>query len=266
MFSVVIPSYNHVEFLPEAIVSAMTEKTVAEILIADDGSSDGSVSVIEQLCEIHAPRLSNLTSFPARNVGAHATINDLIAAAKYDWVAILNSDDRFAPGRFSAVQNRLRTRPFDFCFGNLAIIDANSEVVGRKRAFKDPQYPFAGAEPLVGSDPENLFGGLLCQNYIATTSNMVFTKKLWDAVGGFRPYRYVHDWDFALRAMLVGTAFYIDEYMALYRQHGANTIRAARDEQNAEVQKLFDRLKDDFGEQVFRGHEGALTANAYLST
>ena len=62
------------------------------------------------------------------------------------------------------------------------------------------------------------------QNYLITTSNMVFRKSLHARVGGFRPYRYVHDWDFALRAMLLGRGAYIRRFLTAYRIHSHNTI------------------------------------------
>ena len=44
--------------------------------------------------------------------------------------------------------------------------------------------------------------GLLYGNYSVSTSNFFFRRTLWHAVGGLRNYRYVVDWEFALRAAL----------------------------------------------------------------
>jgi glycosyltransferase involved in cell wall biosynthesis len=264
MFSVVIPSYNHEKFLEEAIASAMTENLVSEILVGDDGSRDRSVAMIEKLARIYPRKIRNLTQYPTCNIGAHAMLNMLVSHANARWIAVLNSDDRFASGRFAAIKNRLRVSKFDFCFGNISIIDDDSVVIGRKRAFVDPQFPFPKAERNMGAGAEELLSRLMCQNYIATTSNMVFTKDLWEKIGGFRDYRYVHDWDFALRAMSQGSPEYINEYMTCYRVHGSNTISESRASQDEEVRRMFSALREVLGDKVFQDNKAFIAANGYL--
>jgi glycosyltransferase involved in cell wall biosynthesis len=81
------------------------------------------------------------------------------------------------------------------------------------------------------------------QNYLITTSNMVFRKSLHARVGGFRPYRYVHDWDFALRAMLLGRAAYIRRFLTAYRTHSHNTILENERRASIETKSMLDRLQ-----------------------
>jgi hypothetical protein len=66
---------------------------------------------------------------------------------------------------------------------------------------------------------------LLTENYLSTTSNYVFRKSLFDEVGPFRPLRYAHDWDFALRLAQVAKIGLIPEMLLQYRVHERNTIR-----------------------------------------
>ena len=81
------------------------------------------------------------------------------------------------------------------------------------------------------------------QNYLITTSNMVFRKTLHARLGGFRPYRYVHDWDFALRAMLAGRAAYIQRFLTAYRIHRRNTILESERKGNIETRDMLDRFQ-----------------------
>ncbi len=246
MYSVVIPVYNHDAYLVEAVLSAAQDRLVSEILLADDGSRDGSLTLIEAIAQRYPEKVRDCTLRPVANIGADATLNRLISMAGNDWIAVLNSDDKFVAGRFAAISQMRRVERFDFCFGNLGIIDERSRVIGLKRAFLDPQYPFPDARR-VERRSADLLQRLVCQNYIATTSNMVFSKAHWQSVGGFRSYRYAHDWDFAIRSMLVGKALYIAEYLTLYRLHGSNTIKDSRQLQDAEVRSIFKTLDDDFG-------------------
>jgi hypothetical protein len=75
---------------------------------------------------------------------------------------------------------------------------------------------------------------------------MVFTKALHARIGGFAPYRYVHDWDFALRAMALGRCVYIRRYLTAYRMHPTNTINENTGKVAVESKLLFDRLLRDF--------------------
>lgn len=263
MFSVVIPVYNHERYLDEAVASALADPLVKEILLADDGSRDNSLALIEELAARYHNRVQNLTQYPVANIGAHAMLNRLTQAASQPWVAVLNSDDAFIPGRFAAVRNLHRLHRFDFCFGNLAIVDAESSVIGRKRAHKDPQYPFPAVAGLTDTN-DGLLLRMLSQNYIATTSNMVFTRKIFDAVGGFRNYRYAHDWDFAIRCMVLGKACYVPDFLTRYRVHGSNTIKEARDKQDQEVRELFATLDKDLGIFSLPGARPFLNSNDYL--
>ena len=63
----------------------------------------------------------------------------------------------------------------------------------------------------------------------------MLTKRLWQTLGGFRDYRYNHDWDFCLRATLDCEPVLVPHALYEYRIHGRNTITeadsAARNEQ-----------------------------------
>ena len=84
------------------------------------------------------------------------------------------------------------------------------------------------------------------KNYLGTTSNTVFRKSLYSKIGGFQAYRYVHDWDFALRAMVLGKPLYIRRFLTAYRLHSTNTISEGREKVNLEATDLFARLLLDF--------------------
>jgi hypothetical protein len=74
---------------------------------------------------------------------------------------------------------------------------------------------------------------------------MIFRRSLHARIGGFRPYRYVHDWDFALRAMVQGRAAYVQRFLTAYRIHGRNTILENEGKPQAEIRSMLDRFKSD---------------------
>lgn len=249
MFSVLIPVFNHAAFVGEAVLSALASPLVSEVLVVDDGSRDGSPEVLRGLCGWDR-RVRDLTDKPGENRGAHERLNQLVAAAGNEWVAVLNSDDRFVAGRFEVCRQVIRTENPDLICGHLLVEDDRGRVLGPKRGPLDPEYPYpAGVEVGLRLEAGDVLGLLANQNFVATTSNMVFTKSLHRVVGGFRDYRYAHDYDFVLRACLLGRVRYVPQYLTMYRVHGSNTIRESGSSAGvrAEIRLIFDRLMGDFG-------------------
>lgn len=276
MFSVLIPVFNHGRFLRQAVESALRDQLVGEVLVVDDGSHDGSPRVIRDLVRLYGPRVRDISDVAGGNRGAHARLNELVEAARHDWVAVLNSDDAFVPARFAVARALARSGQTQFVSGNLLIMDAAGTVCGRKRGWLDPEYPFpptlhadSTSTPREWRRPEwqeAFRARLLHQNFIATTSNMMFTKQLHARIGGFRDYRYCHDWDFALRAAFDGDIGWCEQYLTLYRIHGSNTIADAKELIRADVQRMFRRFTADvrgFGEAPLC--RTAFAENEYLA-
>jgi glycosyltransferase involved in cell wall biosynthesis len=225
MFTVVIPVYNHARFVRAAIWSALRCPLAKEILVLDDGSRDGSARILATMAAAHPDRLRDLTPPAGGNRGAHHRLNELVEQARFEWVAVLNSDDAFVSGRFEAIVQAPGFSTADFAFGNLLYMDERGGLIGAKRGPLDTWKPFRPSFDQLRMAADGRFGELLLeQNFLVSTSNMVFRKSLHARVGGFRDYRYVHDWDFALRAMRPGSAIYVPRFLTAYRIHGNNTI------------------------------------------
>jgi hypothetical protein len=157
---------------------------------------------------------------------------------------VLNSDDAFVSGRFEAMLRDPDFSDCDFAFGNVLFMNERGALVGAKRGPLDSWGPLRPGLDVAKMVTERRFVELLTdQNYLITTSNMVFRKSLHARVGGFRPYRYVHDWDFALRAMLLGRAAYIRRFLTAYRTHSHNTILENGRKASIETKSMLDRLK-----------------------
>jgi glycosyltransferase involved in cell wall biosynthesis len=247
MFSVVIPIYNHAKFARQAIWSALRSTLVEEILVVDDGSNDGSDKIAAGMAAAHSGRVRDVTPGSGGNRGAHHRLNELVELAQCDWVAVLNSDDAFVSGRFEAMVRDPEFSDCDFAFGNVLFMNERGALMGAKRGPLDSWAPFMPSFDLLRMVAERRFVELLAeQNCLITTSNMVFRKSLHARIGGFRPYRYVHDWDFALRAMLLGRAAYIRRFLTAYRIHGRNTILESERKALIETRSMLDKFKAEF--------------------
>ncbi|HEU0117200.1 MAG TPA: glycosyltransferase family 2 protein [Alphaproteobacteria bacterium] len=128
--SIVIAVLNGMRTIERAIVSAQaqTEKNI-EILVVDDGSSDGTPDFVEKLSardgRIKCIRLE-------KNGGAAAATNIAIAQATGDWVMILDADDWIEPQRATAMLRAAVHAGADVVCDNLKIYDhALKRIVSR---------------------------------------------------------------------------------------------------------------------------------------
>ena len=96
--SVVIPCYNGLPYLTQALDSAVAQThRPIEIIVVDDGSSDDSPAVVRDYAQKY-PQL-NIQLIQQANAGEPAARNTGINAAKGDWVAMLDTDDWWEPDK-----------------------------------------------------------------------------------------------------------------------------------------------------------------------
>ncbi len=94
--SVIIPSFNHRAYLQECVDSALLQVPAPlQVIVVDDGSSDGSLPLLQS----YGSRITLLQQTRARQARAR---NAALAVAQGDLVAMLDSDDRYRPGRLAA--------------------------------------------------------------------------------------------------------------------------------------------------------------------
>ena len=114
--SVVIPTYNRGHLIHRALCSAIADiEGDDEIIIVDDGSSDGTEDVVRKFED---PRIRYIRQ---ANLGAGAARNRGTSEARHELVAYLDSDDEWMPGK-TALQRRFLAARDDvlFCFANFA--------------------------------------------------------------------------------------------------------------------------------------------------
>lgn len=103
MFSVIIPLYNYERYIVDAVRSVQAQTFAQwELVICDDGSTDRSGQVADEL----AAADSRIRVIHQRNGGLPVARNTAIAAARYEWVALLDADDMFLP---NALQDHAAT-------------------------------------------------------------------------------------------------------------------------------------------------------------
>ncbi len=223
--SVIIPCYNHEAYVRGCLDSVFRqEHEDIELVVIDDCSTDGTFALVESLC--HSPEYQGRFTRVhcernEENLGAHATLNKAIRGSSGQYVAIVNSDDEFTPARIGRMVRALEESGSQFGFSNYVFFDRH----GKEITFHPILLSLRG----LLQQYENVYpamGFLLLRQQVAlSTGNFVFTRELYDRLGGFKPLRYCHDWDFALQALRITEPTFLDETLYRYRIHDANSFQ-----------------------------------------
>jgi GT2 family glycosyltransferase len=231
--TVVLASYNHARFISEAIQSVLNQTRLPDqLIVIDDGSIDESAARIRDAL-VDAPFPT--TVIVRENRGAATTFNEAIALATSDWIAPLNSDDRFAPDRIERLVEACCRGGIDWGFGRVNVLDAAGNL--------SDAAPETRAHALRGISNTGYMSAttglsFLLANPAISTGNLFFRKSLWQRVGKFRDWRYHHDWDFALQASLHAEPLRVALAVYEYRMHESNTITENRDAVKAECSEM----------------------------
>lgn len=110
LISVVIPAYNYAETLCRAVTSVLEQlvEASAELIVIDDGSTDHTPEVIEQLKKNNLQRFRSLHQ---ENGGLASVRNLGIKEATGQYLVFLDADDELAPGALAALEQHIRDFP-----------------------------------------------------------------------------------------------------------------------------------------------------------
>ena len=212
--SLLINSHNYAAFVERALDSALAQEgPSAEVIVVDDGSTDGSRAILER----HRGRARVIFQ---QNAGQAAAINAGVRASRGEILCFLDADDWWAPGKAAAVA---------------AAFDADP---GAALAYHRLQPVRADERPAFGPIPRSLVSGDLAPRLVRSagwwpfpmTSAVAIRRSAWDEAGeipaGFR---------ISADAWLVGVVPFLGRVAALpealgfYRVHANNWFRARDD-------------------------------------
>jgi len=212
--SIVIRAYNARESLARAVESALAQDMQPhsyEVIIVDDGSSDGTLS----LAESFVPR--GVRVIQQKNAGAVAAANVGFRAARGEFVTLLDSDDEAAPTLLSYSLQLLEADPslsFSFC--------------DYYEQFRDERRRVEVTDPF-----QMIAGGTL------------WRRSFGDAQGWFRNVGIFPEYELVLRTW--GTARYVRvaEPCYIYRRNEASLSGDTR-----RVEECIARLKELYPERT----------------
>lgn len=236
--SVIIPAYNAENFLAGTIESALAQETdfPFEVVVLDDGSSDGTRDVMDSYGD-------RIRSIKQSNQGVSAARNNAIRAARGEYIALLDSDDYWKPGKLQAQVDLFESRPDE----NIGIVDTFTEIINHKGKV---------IEVLDRVKRGQAFKQLLAGNAINQPSSIMFPKRVFEDVGGFdSEVDGVEDYDFCLRVSHSYAIYTLEKIYCAWVHHEENTTRNF-ERQHAQSLKLRRKIRrmypDDVDEAMYR--------------
>jgi len=209
LVSVIVPCYNHERYVEKAVLSVLDQSySRIQLIVIDDGSHDESVERLKSLQERFG-----FTLICQENRGVCKTLNRAIReAAEGDFIALLASDDFWHRDKLLLQMNELqRTPASEFCFSQaVEFIDENNLERGQT-------FP-----------RRCLRGQILSKVFIrqhVPAGTMLFSRRLYDRLGGFDENLKEEDWDFVIRSASATEFAAVDTPLLYYRSHASNTMK-----------------------------------------
>jgi glycosyltransferase involved in cell wall biosynthesis len=207
LISVVIPTFNRAHFIGQAI-SSVAQQTYRpiEVLVVDDGSDDGTESVVATLRDSNRFPNVSLKYFRQDRKGGNAARNLGIQHAAGEWIAFLDSDDQWQAEKLEKQIRLVQSQP-QFRAVYCGLQSLNLET---------------GETRLVHNDYRsgNLLSDLLVRDVTAPTSAYMVHRDVFAQVGGFDcELEARQDWEMWIR---IATKFQIGavpEPLTIYCEH-----------------------------------------------
>ncbi len=206
LVSVIVPNYNYAGYLGAAIESALGQTySTVEIIVIDDGSTDGSKAVIESYGR-------GIKAIFQQNQGVAAARNNGVKAGRGEFVAFLDADDMWLPEKIERQVERFTEDP-DLGLVHVGLTEIDQ--AGNSLAVR-----LGGGEgsevwkDLLLFSPNGILGG---------GSGAMIPRSVFDALGGFDERLSTSaDWDLYFRTAIRYAVGFVAEPLLKYRVHSSN--------------------------------------------
>lgn len=200
LLSVIIPCYNHGEYLQEALDSVYAQDySNVEIIVVDDGSTDNTREVAEANSKVKYIYQTNQGPSSARNNGVKNSAGDLLV--------FLDSDDWLLPGAIDTALRHLKANPqCAFVSGGYRLVFIESNTT----------------EDVVHKVTGNYYLNFLKMNFIGMHATVVYRRWVFSEFQFSSVQRASEDYDMYLRITRKYPIYHHNKIVAAYRIHNAN--------------------------------------------
>ncbi len=248
--SVIMPTYNGAEYLPQALACLRNCSPGMELVAIDDGSTDATVDLLEQYGRDHPLQLIRL----GHGGNWVANSNHGLSASRGEYSCFLHQDDTWLPGRLGILHSLITRYPEAALFVHPAwFIGPSGERLGPWRC------PFPDAHQFLPA--EMVLRKLLVQNCFAMPAPLFRCRDAVEMGGMDEQLWYTADWDLWLRLAAKGGAIYHPEPLAAFRLHSQSQT-AKRTSDMKELRRQLETVLDRHLRGFQNNSQFAVTASA----
>jgi len=227
--SVIIPVHNSEIYVAEAVQSALAQTETTEVILVEDGSSDGSLARCRRLRDTN-PRIRLFTHPFGVNRGASASRNLGIQNAQYNYIAFLDADDFYLANRFSATtQVFAHDETVEGVYEAIGTYFVSDEAERRWRELQQSHLTTIRS----GIPPEVLFreqSPIGCAGH-CSLNGLTVRRSVFDKTGRFdTDLAFGEDTAFFMKLAACATLRpgQVQQPVAMRRLHANNTVTRAR--------------------------------------
>jgi glycosyltransferase involved in cell wall biosynthesis len=205
--SVIIPVYQGERMIVGALRSVLQQTyRDLEVLVVDDGSSDRTLEALSTVDD------SRVVVLKQANAGTGAARNLALARARGAYIAFLDSDDRWFPEKIAREVEVLQSAPtpIGIAYSSYYAVDDRGRLLNPA-----PKREYAGDALEVLLDGEDFLMPSVC----------LFDRRIFDAVGHFKPEHYHEDHEFILRVGRSYPIYPTGKRLVVYRQSTSGKCR-----------------------------------------
>jgi len=221
LVSVVIPCYQAVGYIEFAIASAFGQSySPLEVIVVDDGSSDGSYELVSRVKRERFPALKILTHEGRANLGVSVSRYLGLAHAEGELIAFLDADDQFKPDKLSQQVPILLASPeVVLCHTGVCAIGDDASAEKQEEHFaKHPEQPY-----LIRKRRR-----YLSVNGICTSTVLVRADALRRVPFAMPQLFQYEDWLCWVLLGRYGKFLFLNERLTLYRLHPTSATAAVQ--------------------------------------
>lgn len=215
---ILLATYNGERYLAEQIDSILAQTfTDWKLLIRDDGSTDGTQTIIRYYAKSHPNKIIYISDID-KNLGTVHNFERLMEFSTADYLMFCDQDDIWIDNKVEKSILKIRKMEKEFglntpllAYTDLIVCDESGQQIANSF------WEYQGIDP---SLPLDLAKALVQNN--ATGNTFIFNRTLCNYALPFSSDTVMHDWLIALVALFLGKIDYLNDQTILYRQHSAN--------------------------------------------
>ena len=226
LVSIVVPTYNHADFLVEAISSAQNQTYPnIEIVVVNDGSTDNTADLLKALSE----KDNRIRYFSQANQGLASAFNKAVQESKGEYIVHLDSDDIYETEKIEKQLEILQQdKSIDLVYTAIQVIDKEGK----------PLMQMRGSDV----DPDTFRAQMFFRNIIPNPTTIMGKRSCFIDVSYREKYKRSMDYDFELRLTEKYRFKYLDLPLTRWRRYDRNMSNelAKCKEEQLEVLKGYD--------------------------